>query len=316
MLQWKYQNDILKNMKNKNISTLTGAVILVIIAITAGELVLTYEKQNDTIQTLNRIGSDAQVLSQNIMKNQRERLPAVVSEEFPMVQIQPGLSLEELIKQAFYKKYPHWESKNFNVAVTVETNQERHAIGRVVFDGGQHNNGELIWFAAESNNSWTLTNVSGVGYWGACQDFRKYSFPKDMTPDCWDTEKNILIDTSNPQRFYSDGFTKSDKQELIRAFISYKKTTHYDKNDVYLHKDLYVKITKNTKDYFEGAILIGGYENYSAPYFLAAKQNGKWVFVTSGQDDPSCDAIEPYDFPRDIVDKCYDEQTKQTKENL
>ena len=95
MLQWKYQNDILKNMQNKNISTLTGAVILVIIAITAGELVLTYEKQNDTIQTLNRIGSDAQVLSQNIMKNQRERLPAVVSEEFPMVQIQPGLSLEK-----------------------------------------------------------------------------------------------------------------------------------------------------------------------------------------------------------------------------
>jgi hypothetical protein len=257
-------------------------------------------QSDDTAQIPSEIRNNQ--TTQAPTKNQREQTE-IPPEEIPTIEIQPGVSLEDIIKQALYKKYPNWKSKNFNVMVAVETNQENHAIGRVVFEGGQHNSGEAIWFAAESNNSWTLTSVSGVGYWGVCQDFKKYKFPADMTPDCWDTEKNILIDTSNPQRFYSDGFTKADKKELIQAFISYRKL-YSNKNDVYLNKDLYVKITKNTEGHFKGAMLIGGSENHSAPYFLAAKQNGKWVFVTSGQDDPSCDVIEPYNFPHDIVDKC------------
>ncbi len=79
MLQWKYQNDILKNMQNKNISTLTGSVILVIIAITAGTFVWVYEKGQDWNTDLT--GIQPRVTSKQAAKDDKSSSGEITAEK-------------------------------------------------------------------------------------------------------------------------------------------------------------------------------------------------------------------------------------------
>ena len=297
-------------MDNKKISTGVGAVVLVIIAITVSVFVWKWEKREGLQMTMLPEKNNELSKISNIT-------PEV--EEFPSIVITPGISLEEIIKQAVFKKYPDWEINNYAISVTIETNKDGFAIGRFVYDNNKqdkyHNSAEEIWFAAKTNDAWTLVATSAVGYWGACQDFEKFNFPKNLTPDCWDMEKNSLIETSNPGRFYENGFTKEDKVNLIKAYLSYQKNKS-DHLDFYLNKTLYIKINKNTKNYTEGTVLFGGIENHSNPYFLAVKLNTDWKIILVSQDIPLCSVIDPYKFPKQIVDKCYDEKNKKERENI
>lgn len=309
---------------NEQVGTMFGTIILVIIAITAGAFVWVYEKnQSDIAIQPQMINGAKNNQAPQTLKEAHEQ-PILTAEEYPTVLMQPSMTLEETIRQALYRKVPDWKAKNYTITVTVETNERNHAIGRFIYDGynvikdgsKHHNTAEGIWFSAESDAHWTLTGISYTGYWGTCQDFQKYGFPKDMIPDCWDTEKNILVDTSNPQRFYSDGFTKADKTEIIKSFLDYYKKTYreYEGRDFYLNKNLYLKIDKNTDKHFKGRILVGGIENRSTPYALAVKENRNWKFIHQSQDIPPCSIIEPYKFPHEIVGKCYDEINKEEKE--
>ena len=301
---------------NKKIPTWLGVVIIIIFAITAGMFVRQVVKNQEARERQgNMIGMRKQEASPVVnQKKNQDNQDISKEEEFPSVSVEPGMSIEDIIKQALYKRTPDWKIKNYSIAVTVETNRENHAIGRftydgynVVKDGTYHNTGDGIWFAAQSDNSWTLAVVSGVGYNGSCQIFKKYKFPSDMTPDCWDTEKNALIDTSNPQRFYANGFAKKDKKELVQAFIDYAKRGATDGSGYWsdwLTKTLYVKVNKHIRNYLSGTILIGGSENISPARFFATKQSGKWIVVYNGQDKPLCSAVDPYNFPKEIVDGC------------
>ncbi|MFZ2226265.1 MAG: hypothetical protein WA064_02350 [Candidatus Moraniibacteriota bacterium] len=314
-------------MNNKKIPTSTGAIVLIIIALTVFGVVWGWEKNQEVIeQSQVAVNIKKPAATQENQQNQVANQNTSQGVEFPTISTQPGMRLEDIIKQAIYKKSPDWKNRNYDIVVTVETSKENYAIGRFVYDGynvtrdgSHHNTGEEIWFAAKSDESWTLTGVSGAGYWGSCQNFKKYNFPLDMTPDCWDTDKNILIETSNPKRFYPDGFTKTDKKELIQAFISFikeqKKSGKWEP-DSYLQKDLYVKVDKKVGNYIYGAMLISGSQNISTPYFLAVKKNSEWIVVHNGQDIPNCSAICPYKFPHEIIGTCYDDVSKTEKKNL
>lgn len=303
-------------MQNKKISTAVGTIVLLVVAVTIGMLVWKNGKTQPVSEQPQKIVNVKKQEIQLEMNNQN--VPE--GEEFPSILAEPNMSMEEIIKQMIFKRSPEWKIKNYSISVTVEISQENYAIGRFVYDNNKteyHNAAEGIWFAAKENQSWTLVGTSYAGYWGVCQDFKKYKFPADMTPDCWDTEKNILIDTTNPKRFYQSGFTKADKKELVQAFIEYVKNEAKDGSGhwrSYLSKDLYVKVNKNTANHLNGVFLTGGSENISAPYFLATKQSGKWIVVHESQDYPICSTIDPYNFTRDIIEKCYDEKNKQFKE--
>lgn len=296
---------------NSKIPAGVGTVIIIIIAITAGLFVWKCESKKYKSIQQSQIANNNQLNINNLSKG----------EEFPTISIRPDLSLEEIIKQALFKKFPEWEIKNYSINTKVEINEENHAIGRFSYDnnkqGKYHNAAEGIWFAAKSDNNWTLVNISYAGYWGNCQDFQKYNFPTDMTPDCWDAEKNILNYTTNPQRFYEDGFTKADTSKIIQAFVVYAKKTKNSGSFVpenYFTKELYAHINKKVGNYISGTVLIGGSQNISAPEFLAVKQNGQWLVVHNGQDYPVCSSVKPYKFPREIVKACYDEIDKKEKE--
>lgn len=298
----------ISNGASQKIRITLAAVVGIFLVFALGMAV--WEKNND---------KQAKTTEQEQMGEKNETIQDTSKgEEFPTVVAQPNESLEGIMKQAIFKKHPDWEDKNYTVSVTIETNENNFAIGEISYDNNKtdkyHNSAEGAWFAAKSNNIWTLVSESYVGYWGKCQDFEKFNFPKNLTPDCWDMEKNILIDTSNPERFYKNGFTKADKTSLIKAYLSYQKNES-DNLEFYLNKTLYIKVNKNTKNYIEGAVLFGGIENHSNPYFLGVKLNNEWEVILVSQDIPLCSAIDPYKFPKKIVDRCYDEKSKKEREN-
>lgn len=288
---------------NKKIDIKLSIAIIAILAITMGAFAWRYEK-NVFIENQSQYIDRARTLSGTPVTNQQE---------YPTTQIQQSTSIENAITQALHAKYPDWDKKSYDISVSLEINKENHAIGRFTYNGGMNNKGDGIWFAARLEEGWTLTDISYAGYWGLCQNFEKYNFSADMTPDCWDVEKNVLVDTTNPKIFYQNGFTKADKTKLLQSFTSYIKNNPANSAS-YLGKTLYVKINKNIGDYLSGSVLVGGSRNISAPEFFAVKQNGNWIVVFNGQDYPTCGAISPYHFPHDIIAKCYDETIQQLKE--
>ncbi|MFA5024703.1 MAG: hypothetical protein WC523_07195 [Patescibacteria group bacterium] len=203
----------------------------------------------------------------------------------------------EDIKAAFLEKYPNWGSLGF--VITIKESSSEQAMGRVSWP---NNKNAGFWFAAKINGQWLITDYGGAGYFGICQNFQKYNFSAAMIPDCWDEEKNILIDTANPTRFY-DGLTTADKDGLKLAFIKFMK----DKSDYdYQSKELFVKFDEKIGQYLKGVILVGGSENHSAPEFLAFKVDGRWTIVYYGQENPPCADIAPYNFPVSLVSDCWD----------
>lgn len=78
-----------------------------------------------------------------------------------------------------------------------------------------------------------------------------------------------------------------------------------------------VDVIQSTSDHVSGSIqLIEPDEEAAAlnsvESFLAAKdENGAWVLVTTGNKVVSCEEIEPYDFPTEMVPECFDEETAE-----
>lgn len=70
-----------------------------------------------------------------------------------------------------------------------------------------------------------------------------------------------------------------------------------------------VTIGENTGTHAKGGVKEVGSE-VGGGYFIAAKKDGKWVGVYSGQANPTCEQIEPYDFPTDMVEECLDENNE------
>lgn len=67
-----------------------------------------------------------------------------------------------------------------------------------------------------------------------------------------------------------------------------------------------ITISKATDDYIKADIFLnpGGF------YLLAARVGGEWRKVAEGNGIPACQDVAQYNFPRDIVSSCLDEQGK------
>ncbi len=72
-----------------------------------------------------------------------------------------------------------------------------------------------------------------------------------------------------------------------------------------------ISINKNTGQHATGNIK--EFEAVSGAYWLAAKTNEGWVCVYDGQAQPTCAQIAPYNFPKDMVPECLDENGKVIK---
>ncbi len=200
------------------------------------------------------------------------------------------------IVNAFFAKYPDWDKPGF-FSVAIEDNSPSHAIGRVSWPGNDRNG---LWFAAKVDGQWLITDYTGGGYFGICKNFKKYDFPQMMTPDCWDEDQKIIINTPNPNRFYN-GLNFEDKEKIIQAFLDYTKNDEF----FMMSQDLYVRFDEYLNGYLTGMIVMGGVDNYSTPYFLAAKVGDTWTVLYHGQEAPPCESLSDYDVPVKMIPNCY-----------
>jgi hypothetical protein len=94
--------------------------------------------------------------------------------------------VEHRITNLLAKKY---DRQTDSLIVAVATSSDRFVKGTVNFLG---ENGGGIWFAVKTEKGWELA-YDGNGII-PCAAADKYGFPKDMIPQCIDTEKgNELI---------------------------------------------------------------------------------------------------------------------------
>lgn len=72
-----------------------------------------------------------------------------------------------------------------------------------------------------------------------------------------------------------------------------------------------VTVSQYTSTYAKGGVkekeAVGG------AYFIAAKVNNEWICVYDGQSHPTCDQIEPFNFPKEMVSECLDGNNKVIK---
>lgn len=66
-----------------------------------------------------------------------------------------------------------------------------------------------------------------------------------------------------------------------------------------------VTISKNTGTHATGGAVDWASE-VGGGYWIAAKSAGEWVGVYSGQSQPTCIQIDPYNFPTSMVPECLD----------
>jgi hypothetical protein len=274
---------------DKKIPTSIGTIILVIIAVTVFMFVWIYEKNQYT---------DEQIPYQSFQSK-------VVATK--------DASLEESVKIGLENEFTGQRISN----VTASFIDGDHAFGTFTYqDSGQYVHEDQVWFASKTDSIWKINNVSFAGYFGLCEVFAKNGFSSAMTPDCWDQERKVLIETTAPQNFYLHGFTKTDKARLIKAFLVYMKASMPNYVETYSNKTLFVRVNQNTSNYLRGTILIGGQENISAPNFYAVKEKNIWKVLFNGQDWPNCANVDSYHFPQQILQNCYDDQAKKERTPL
>lgn len=91
---------------------------------------------------------------------------------------------------------------------------------------------------------------------------------------------------------------KSDLQ-LLREAFSVKYSHPVSETEV--------SINKQTGLYVSGGIHFAG--EMGGGWFLAYKQNEAWLIVADGNGTVPCEAIEPYNFPVDMVPECWNDRT-------
>ena len=94
-----------------------------------------------------------------------------------------------------------------------------------------------------------------------------------------------------------------DESDLIKQAVFKKTGLNASQAEVSINKNTGQHATGNIKE-FEA---VGG------AYWLAAKTEDGWVCVYDGQAQPTCTQIAPYNFPKDMVPECLDQNGKIVK---
>lgn len=96
--------------------------------------------------------------------------------------------------------------------------------------------------------------------------------------------------------------TKSDLDAIKEAFSKkYNKPL----------SDVNITISKNNGIHASGGVKFGG--EMGGGWWLAYNDNGNWMIVQDGNGTVTCEIIEPYNFPTDMVPECVTQAGKLIK---
>lgn len=74
-------------------------------------------------------------------------------------------------------------------------------------------------------------------------------------------------------------------------------------------EDVTIRVRQETRDHAMGLVTFK--DEMSGGWWLAAREDGDWILVADGNGSIICQDIEPYDFPKEMVAECYDQETKR-----
>jgi hypothetical protein len=95
---------------------------------------------------------------------------------------------------------------------------------------------------------------------------------------------------------FTNSIVEENKSEAIMALF----TDKYDRDS----EEIIITIHKETDQHIRGSVKFN--EEPDKTYlFLAARKNGDWQLVFEGEDAASCDTVEEFDFPEDMISDCY-----------
>jgi hypothetical protein len=97
--------------------------------------------------------------------------------------------------------------------------------------------------------------------------------------------------------------SKADDEKAIKEAILKKLNSN--------EFEMKVTISQLTDKYAKGSVV--DKEGIGGGYFIAAKTKSGWVIVHDGQANPTCAQLAPYDFPKDMVPECLDQNSNVVK---
>lgn len=92
------------------------------------------------------------------------------------------------------------------------------------------------------------------------------------------------------------------KEEEIKLLFAEK----YDEEI----SNITITIDKEKENYVKGIIIFGEGGPGQAGGFLAVNQGGAWELTYDGNGVIPCSAVDPYEFPTDMVTECFNEETQ------
>lgn len=141
--------------------------------------------------------------------------------------------------------------------------------------------------------------IGAFGFWFYSEKIAKLqpspspSVTPETTPEATATPETNVTPTSEPT---SSPQTKTDL-ELIKETFAEK----YNKPI----GDVTVTISKQANPYASGGVKFAG--EMGGAMWLAYNDGVRWIIIYDGHGTIPCEAIEPYDFPVDMVPECFRE---------
>lgn len=116
------------------------------------------------------------------------------------------------------------------------------------------------------------------------------------TPEITPTPTLTPTDTLKPTTPANPAKSDADK---IRQVLANK----YDRTI----EETEINVSKNTGTHATGSVRFAG--EMGGGMWLAYKEGENWIIAYDGQGTIPCSAVDPYNFPTDIVPECWDETT-------
>ena len=123
-----------------------------------------------------------------------------------------------------------------------------------------------------------------------------------ISPEYLSPTVEIQNKETNEASLSADSETKeTDKTSDLKALKKAMADRHH-KNE----NETIITISKNNGTHAAGGVRFEG--EISGGWFLAAKRGNEWVIVADGNGTVSCEVIEPWRFPADMVPECVDKE--------
>lgn len=173
----------------------------------------------------------------------------------------------EVLKVLFAQKY---NKPADQVILSISQQTNNHVRGTVQFSGEMSG---AMFLAARENNIWKIV-FDGNGVY-TCQAVEPYNFPAAMVEDCYEEKSESTTDA------------------LKKLFaIKYNQP----------QATIQLSIAQETKNHVRGGIRFGS--EVGGALFLAARVNGAWKIVFDGNGSYSCQSVQPYTFPAEMISDC------------